>query len=166
MLAPIAYYKLVVLETPTSPKLRIDRLHGIISMVLRDLYSIRPAPTSTHCSLATKYSQMLKDWRDTVPRFLMGDNQEAIPLIPIFQRQRDVLSLSYWHTLIIMHRPLLLRRIALVQHGRNDDTNSAQIESSVSECLAAALHIIEKVEEMFQSGLMFRSFWVSAAVLH
>ncbi|KAH8805499.1 hypothetical protein F5884DRAFT_823181 [Xylogone sp. PMI_703] len=143
MLAPVAYYK----------------LHRIVSLILRDLYSIRPASISTQCSLATKYSQMLKDWRDTVPRFLIGDNEAPIPLIPIFRRQRDVLNLSYWHTLIIMHRPLLLRKVALLQRGGQDAINDAQVERSVSECLAAALHIVEEVEEMFQSERMFRSFW-------
>ncbi|KAL3469086.1 fungal-specific transcription factor domain-containing protein [Aspergillus californicus] len=143
MLAPVAYF----------------RLHRIVSLILRDLYSIQPASISTQCALATKYSQELMDWRDTIPSFLSTDTQESVPLIPIFQRQRDVLNLSYWHALVLMHRPILLRKFALVQRGRSDNTRNAQIESGVSECLAAALHIVKKVEEMFQTGLMFRSFW-------
>ncbi|KAL3445820.1 fungal-specific transcription factor domain-containing protein [Aspergillus insuetus] len=143
MLAPVAYYK----------------LHHIVSLILRDLYSIRPLSIQTQCSLAMQYSKMVQEWRGTLPSFLSLNTPESIPLIAIFQRQRDVLNISYWHALIIIYRPLLLRKFALVQRGRDDTLTDLDIESSINECLVAALRIIEKVEEMFKSRMMFRSFW-------
>ncbi|KAJ0415653.1 fungal-specific transcription factor domain-containing protein [Aspergillus carlsbadensis] len=143
MLAPVAYYK----------------LHHIVSLILRDLYSIRPLSIQTQCALAMQYSKMVQEWRGTLPSFLSLDTPECIPLIAIFQRQRDVLNVSYWHALIIIYRPLLLRKFALVQRGRDDPSPDLGIESSIIECLAAALRITEKVEEMFKSRMMFRSFW-------
>lgn len=121
---------------------------------------------SKQCSLAANYSQILKDWRDTVPRFLSTDHQESIPLIPIFQRQQDVLNISYWHAIVLMHRPILLRKFAVIQQGRYENETHAEMESMVSECLVAALRIIEQVEAMFQSKVMFRSFWVSSPAAH
>ncbi|KAL2793422.1 fungal-specific transcription factor domain-containing protein [Aspergillus keveii] len=143
MLAPVAYYK----------------LHHIVSLILRDLYSIRPLSIQTQCSLAMQYSKMVQEWRGTLPSFLSLNTPESIPLIAIFQRQRDVLNISYWHALIIIYRPLLLRKFALVQRGRDDTLTDLDIESSVNECLVPALRVTEKVEEMFKSRMMFRSFW-------
>jgi hypothetical protein len=136
------------------------RLHHIVSLILRDLYSIRPLSIQTQCSLAMQYSKMVQEWRGTLPSFLSLNTPESIPLIAIFQRQRDVLNISYWHALIIIYRPLLLRKFALVQRGRDDTLTDLDIESSVNECLVAALRVTEKVEEMFKSRMIFRSFWV------
>ncbi|KAJ9148529.1 Fungal specific transcription factor domain-containing protein [Pleurostoma richardsiae] len=145
-LAPVAFYK----------------LSRIQSKVLRDLYSIRPISVARQCSLAAQYSQDLELWRADVPRFLDADGRDSAPLIPIFQRQRDVLNLVYWHTIILIHRPFLLRNFSHLPHSRRNTYGGhhrAQVEDGVSECLAAALRIVKMVDERCQSGMMSRSFW-------
>lgn len=144
--------------------LRSYRLHRIVSVILKDIYSIRPMPISRQCSLAANCSQMLEQWRDTIPHFLFTNHQESITMIPIFQRQRDVLNISYWHALVLLNRPILLRKFALMQGGRYDHIDHTEVETRVNECLVAALHVIKQVEEMFQSKAMFRCFWVSSTV--
>jgi hypothetical protein len=142
-----------------------DRLSRLVSMILKDLYSIKPRSTADRCRLAAEYSQRLKAWRSGVPQFLDADNKTQAPLIPLFQRQRNVLNFAYWHTIILAHRPLMLSSFArLNSYGRNRDPgpHATQIAQSVEECLKAAMCIIETFNEMVQLGQMFRSFWVSS----
>jgi hypothetical protein len=139
------------------------RLYRILSMVLRDLYSIHPVSATSQHTLATRYAQRLKQWRDEIPGFLQVYSNNPAPLIPIFQRQRDVLNITYWHALIVIFRPLLLQNFAQIQgsnRGRDQHSHRSQIESSVSECLQAAMCIVQIVDQMLRSGLMFRCFWV------
>ncbi|KAF2009103.1 hypothetical protein BU24DRAFT_497644 [Aaosphaeria arxii CBS 175.79] len=149
MLAPVAYFK----------------LSRIVSMILRDLYPIRPLRTADRCAFAAKYSQNLKTWRAEVPRFLNAENKDRAPLIPIFQRQRNILNLAYWHTVILTHRPFLLsNRIHITNTSRASQLgpHRAQIEESVDQCLRAALCVVEIMNELSNSGQMFRSFWLSS----
>ncbi|KAJ5369020.1 uncharacterized protein N7496_008780 [Penicillium cataractarum] len=111
------------------------RLHRVLTGILRDLYSIRPVSLEKQCTLAGQYSIMLEEWRDSLPKFLQIDNGEIHPLIAIYQRQRDVLHYTYWHAMILTNRPLMLRGF----------TNGS-----------------ESGTEMFEDGLMFRSFWGEA----
>lgn len=106
---------------------------------------------------------MLQQWRDDLPGFLQMDLGNSTPLIPIFQRQRDVLNYTYCHAVILTNRPLLLKgfntsgdtgtRIAFEKYKAN-------IQDGVDKCLQAALSVTNRVCQMFQGGLMFRSFWV------
>jgi hypothetical protein len=134
-------------------------------MILRDLYSIRPLSTAEQCILSKKYIQLLREWRNEIPSFLQVDSKDSPPLIPIFQRQRDVLNFTYWHAVIVTCRPLLLKNFAHLRHTYDSHTAIATnsepgIEESVNECLQAALYIVNRVDQMFESGRMFRSFWV------
>ncbi|KAH8674252.1 fungal-specific transcription factor domain-containing protein [Xylariales sp. PMI_506] len=145
MLAPVAYYK----------------LHRIINVVLRDLYSIHPASTAKRCALALEYSERLKAWRAEVPKFVDEDNQA--PLIALYQRQRDVLNLMHWHAIILVHRPLLLTNITRSSRSgdqANDTTpHDAQMNDSVEECLRASMRIVTTVTKLIDTGRMYRSFW-------
>ncbi len=133
-------------------------------MILRDLYSIKPTSTSDRCALVAKYSHSLKVWRAGIPHFLDADSKDSAPLIPIFQRQRNVLNLAYWHTVILTHRGFLLKNFTQLQYDSRRQykgIQKAQFEDSVGECLRAAISIVDTVDELFRSGLLFRSFWVS-----
>lgn len=106
---------------------------------------------------------MLQQWRDDLPGFLQMDLANSTPLIPIFQRQRDVLNYTYWHAVILTNRPLLLKGF---NTNGDDGTRIAfekyktDIQDGVNTCLQAALRVTNRVCQMFQGGLMFRSFWV------
>lgn len=166
MLAPVAYFKCaihVLEQTSSVADLDCCRLSRVVAMILRDFYSIRPTSTAERCALTTKYSHNLKMWRSEIPRFLDADDFDVSVLTPIFRRQRNVLNLSYWHTLILLNRHFLLGNFAHLQQdprSRRESPHKAQIEQGVGECLQAAMNIVGRVTDMIQSGQMFKSFWV------
>ena len=138
------------------------RLYRIINVVLQALYSVRPVSSANRFALVLEYSQKLKSWREEVPSFAAEEN--TAPLIPLFQRQRDVLNLSYWHTIILVHRPLLLTRLVRVSRRteghNNHSADQRQTQESVEACLGASMRIVDTVARLSISGQMYRSFWV------
>src|SRR4051812_37446414 len=89
------------------------KLTRIVSLVLRDLYSIRPPSLTKRIELSSKYTAELHAWHNSLVGFLSGTASEARIdnqlLIPVYQRQRSVLNLAYHHALLLIHRPFLLR---------------------------------------------------------
>uniref|UniRef100_A0A0B7KPZ1 Xylanolytic transcriptional activator regulatory domain-containing protein n=1 Tax=Bionectria ochroleuca TaxID=29856 RepID=A0A0B7KPZ1_BIOOC len=149
MLAPVAYYK----------------LSQVVSSILKDLYSIRPPSTADRCKLSTNYSQRLKVWRSGIPRFLDADDFDTSLLPPILQRQRNVLNLSYWHTIILLNRHFLLSNFAHIElnsRTHRKGPHKAQIEEGIRDCLDAAMNIVGRVTHLIQSGQMFHSFWTTS----
>lgn len=84
--------------------------------------------------------------------------------LPIVQRQRNVLNLTYRHAVILTHRPYLLNIFAAHrQTGRTDDDDKydeQQVATSVQQCLSNAMQTVETISHMTQSGQMSRAFWV------
>lgn len=140
-----------------------------MSGILRDLYSIRSRSHSDRFALTEKYSKELKSWRSSMAHFLDTDRPQAAPLVPIFQRQRNALNLGYWHTVILTHRPLLLNNFAKLSHGHRrrrdagvgDASSKAKSEQSTQICLAAAMSIVDTVNDLIDAGQLFRAYWVS-----
>ncbi|KAL1899930.1 hypothetical protein Sste5346_002796 [Sporothrix stenoceras] len=171
------------------------RLSKIVSMILRDLYAIRPISSTARASLTAKHTAALKAWREEdsgLSRFLDADRVSASLLIPIFQRQRNVLNLAYWHALLLTHRPVLLSNFAYLRQGVSGSSSGggngggngttsgnngssradardpdvrAQAQASMQQCLDAAMHIIEIVDDLFQDGQLFRAYWVGLLLM-
>lgn len=144
------------------------KLSRIVSLVLRDLYSIRPPSLPLRIELSAKYTSDLHAWRSSLPRFLSdsgdGGGVESHHLIPLYQRQRSVLSLSYYHAMVLIHRPFLLRDFASLTHmptHHSWGSKNAAIDTSsnVNACLEAAMAIVRVVDDVFTSSNLFRSFW-------
>ncbi|KAJ4375826.1 hypothetical protein N0V83_001103 [Neocucurbitaria cava] len=144
------------------------KLTRIVSLVLRDLYSIRPPSLPLRIELSSKYTSDLHAWRNSLSRFLSdsgdGGGIDSHLLIPIYQRQRSVLNLAYYHAMLLIHRPFLLRDFASLTHmptNRSWGSKNAGIDTStnVSACLEAALSIVRVVDDVFTSSNLFRSFW-------
>lgn len=149
MLAPVAHVK----------------LSRIVSLTLRDLYPIRPMSTSARSALTAKCAADLQSWHAEMAKFLDSDAVNAALLLPIYQRQRNVLNLSYWHATILTHRPFLLSNFARLQQNGSHARSPAhrlQAETSVRECLGAAMNIVELVDELVQSQQMFRAYWFTS----
>ncbi|UKZ71390.1 uncharacterized protein TrAtP1_012349 [Trichoderma atroviride] len=148
MLGPVAYAK----------------MSRILSMILRNVYSIHATSRDDKHAFATIHTKELVEWRENVAHFL--DPVTHMPLIPIFQRQKNVLNLAYWHTMILTHRPFLLRNFANLQNGsrprRDDREFESRIEQSVNECLQAATNITRTVNDMYQGGQLFRAYWFTS----
>ncbi|USP82889.1 hypothetical protein yc1106_10163 [Curvularia clavata] len=111
-----------------------------------------------------KYMKELKSWRSDMSSFLDMDVSNAAPLILIFQRQRNVLNLAYWHAVILTNRPLLLTNFARLTSCTRRwqvqlNERRAQIDESITECLNAAMKIVGIVDGLVQAKQLFRAFW-------
>ena len=141
-----------------------NTLAKIISNILRDLYSIRAPSLAARVPLTAKHSLALINWRKRLSRFLDADGIDTSLLIPLFQRQRNVLNLAYYHALILVHRPFLLSNFASLS-SRNERSRgapgTADMDKSVSDCLDAAMSIAGIVDELMQGNQLYRAFWVS-----
>ena len=149
--------------------LTICRLSKIISHILRDLYAIRSPSLLTRISLTTKYSDELVNWRKNLSRFLDADGIDTSLLIPLFQRQRNVLNLAYYHALILVYRPFLLSNFASLnsQSRRSRGApGTPDMEKNVAACLEAAINVTLIVNELTEGQQIFRAFWVCSPILY
>lgn len=142
------------------------KLTRIVSLVLRDLYSIRPPSMTLRIELSNKYTNDIRAWRSSLSRFLNDDDGPRIDshlLIPIYQRQRSVLNLAYYHAMLLIHRPFLLSNFASLTHMPTHSTfvPNASIDTSahIASCLEAAMSIVRVADDVFTSSNLFRSFW-------
>lgn len=139
----------------------MKRLARIMSKIVRDLYSIKPISTSRRWTLTERIARDLSDWRVDLSRFLDADNFSTSLAVPIFQRQLNVLSLTYWHAIILTYRPLVLSSFArLSRKGATGAVEDVQTEESVRQCLMAAVNTVKRIDEITQTRQMFRAFWV------
>ena len=132
-----------------------------------DIYSIQPMTVTQRFAHTAKYMKELRAWRSDMSSFLDQDSSNAAPLILIYQRQRNVLNLAYWHTVILTNRPLLLANFARLTSGGNRrwqaerSERRAQIDRSVAPGRDAAMAIVGRVDARVQAKQLFRAFWVS-----
>lgn len=93
----------------------------------------------------------------------MDEGVDTSLLIPLFQRQRNVLNLAYYHALILVHRPFLLSNFASL-NSRNARPRGApgtpDMDKNVGECLNAAMHIAAIVNDLTEGQQIYRAFWV------
>lgn len=144
----------------------MTRLSRIVSSILRDLYSVRPSFTPNRHLLVDRYSQILDTWGSEIANFLDATGGDATIHGAIFQRQRTILNLTFWHTMILTHRPILLDSAS-----RSDEKSTQshsrihvdRIRTSIRECLHAATNITNTINTLTQTGQLFQAFWVQEA---
>lgn len=140
------------------------KLARILDQILRDLYPIWPMTTSSRLRLTSQCSQRLHEWHNEMASFLDSDKIKTALLIPIYQRQRNVLNAAYWHATILTYRPFLLRGLGSDRGGRSLTgeltTQGPQVEDAIQECLQAALNICDLVNQLIDTDMMFKAFWV------
>lgn len=146
------------------------KLSKILSAVLRDLYPIRSPSLPHRLSLAQKYTTDLTAWRQSNAHFLDTNNLPSSLLIPIYQRQRNVLNLAYYHAVLLVHRPFLLSNFASLTHfgqtaaqrgGLVGDAHPGielTCKENLKHCLDAAMGIVRVVDDIAESQI-FRAFW-------
>ncbi|SCO91314.1 uncharacterized protein FRV6_15442 [Fusarium oxysporum] len=149
------------LLTFSSAPVAYAKLSRILGGILVDVYSIEPMTVTQRLTHTAKYMQELKSWRSQMSNFLDQDPAIAAQLILIYQRQRNVLNLAYWHTVILTNRPLLLSNFARLTSSRRqvEDERKAQLDESAADCLNAAMNIVGIVDMLVQSKQLFRAFW-------
>ncbi|KAM5343731.1 hypothetical protein ACJ41O_012268 [Fusarium nematophilum] len=138
------------------------KLAQIMSKIVRDLYSIKPISAGRRSVLTERISKDLSDWRVEMSRFLDVDLFSTSLLVPIFQRQRNVLNLTYWHAIILTHRPFVLSNFAKHSRQSGREEEDAQMLESVRQCLMAAMNTVKTLDDITQTRQMFRAFWITA----
>ncbi|KAL5412374.1 hypothetical protein PMIN03_004316 [Paraphaeosphaeria minitans] len=133
------------------------KLSKILSAVLRDLYPIRPPSLPHRLSLAQKYTNDLTAWRQSNAHFLDTNNLPSSLLIPIYQRQRNVLNLAYYHAVLLVHRPFLLSNFASPV-GDAHPAIELTCKENLKHCLDAAMGIVRVVDDIAENQI-FRAFW-------
>ncbi|KAL1899117.1 hypothetical protein Sste5346_003039 [Sporothrix stenoceras] len=141
MLAPVAHMKLA----------------QIINRLLRSLYSIKPISADKRAALAAQIADDLTNWRSDLARFLDADLFSISQLIPIFQRQRNVLNLTYWHAVILTYRPFVLHNGDV-----SSTTDGPTADEKVQKCLSAAMNIANTIREIVESRQLTAAFWITA----
>ncbi|KAL4888505.1 fungal-specific transcription factor domain-containing protein [Aspergillus ambiguus] len=148
MLAPLAHMKLA----------------RIIGRILRNLYSIRPVSQNHRLNTVRTISRDLSDWRAELAWFLDADILNTSLLLPIFQRQRNVLNLTYWQAIILTHRPFVLSNfVRLSQQAQANSTHdNAQTEESVGQCLNASLKTVDIINDISENHQLVRALWITS----
>jgi hypothetical protein len=134
----------------------------VIGKILTNLYSIKPISATRRIAAVEEILQDLKNWRAELTRFLDVDKFSTSFLIPLFQRQRNVLNLTYWHAVILSHRPFVLGSLARLSQPTKGDVRceDARTEDTLKECLDAAMNTVNTINEITESRQFFRAFWV------
>ncbi|RDW66521.1 hypothetical protein BP6252_10156 [Coleophoma cylindrospora] len=125
------------------------RLAKIISLILKDIYSINPpSPTSLE-QHARKYNADLRLWRNDIAHFIDVD---VSLLSMLFGRQSTVLRLAYSHAQILLNRPFLLRSFADLTRRQTQSTTIDQdiTAGSIKICLEGAMTIATIVNDLYQ----------------
>ncbi|KAL3489947.1 hypothetical protein BJX62DRAFT_252286 [Aspergillus germanicus] len=140
------------------------KLSQILSGVLSDIYSIKSMSITERFSLTARYMKEVRAWRAELSDFLGQSSSNAAPLVLIYQRQQNILNLAYWHTVILINRPLLLANFARLSNRtsisqRQEQERQVHVSESVEECLNAAMEIVRVVDRMIQANQLFRAFW-------
>lgn len=118
--------------------------------------------TNRRVAAVKEISEDLSSWRADLARFLDVDIFSTSFLISIFQRQRNVLNLTYWHAVILTHRPSVLSNFARLsrQNRRKAGHEDARADESLRECLDVAMKTVNTINEITESRQLFRAFWV------
>jgi galactonate dehydratase len=141
------------------------KLSRIISGILRDLYGIRRATLQSHLMAAAKHGADLARWRSELSAFV--DMPSVDMLMLTYQRQYTVLNLAFYHAQILVYRPFILKDSKNWAPSASDGSNQLQesVNHNIEHCLSAAMRISGILRDLCESGRMYKTFWVSKAIL-
>ncbi|ORY60209.1 fungal-specific transcription factor domain-containing protein [Pseudomassariella vexata] len=158
----------IVLPSPERPLPEMAapiahiKISRIMARILREFYGLKTPSTQDRIELAKKFTLELEMWHEDMG-LLLGDNGiHTSLLLPLFQRQRNVLNLAYWHAQLLVHRPFLLSNFASLSNYGTAQTRSKKNEAfrkNVEQCLEAATNITKAVEELEERKQLYRAFW-------
>jgi hypothetical protein len=128
------------------------KLAQIAERISREVYTIKSIPDEERLAAAHRLGAELRQWRASLPPFLGAINPSS--LIPSFRRQAMALRMSYSHTVMLAHRPFLLKNTA-----RHSEDLRRLARESITECIKAAQSVLEAVDRMAREGRLFHAFW-------
>ncbi|KAF2993876.1 hypothetical protein E8E13_001744 [Curvularia kusanoi] len=128
------------------------KLAQIAERISKEVYSIKRIPDQERLAAAHRLGAELRQWRSSLPPFLGAISPSS--LIPSFRRQALALRMSYCHTVMLAHRPFLLKNTT-----RHSEDLRRLAKESITECIKAAQSVLETVDRMACEGRLFHAFW-------
>jgi hypothetical protein len=119
------------------------------------LYGTHNPTEAPRVLLEKQFNNDLQEWRCQIAPFLDASQVELKFLLPMFERQSNMLSLAYAHAVILINRGWVLSELKYSYLGPGED-----MRSDVSACLSAALSILHTINRMFQANRIFPAYWV------
>lgn len=139
------------------------RLSVILGRILREFYSLKRPSAEDQIHIALQITQQLEKWKKESSILLNPSGSLRSLLRPLFQRQKDVLTLAYWHAILLLHRPFLLGNFTSLANYSTPGSNSSNndpLQSMIQNCLDAAMEISRILEELESHNQLYRAFWV------
>ncbi|KAF4467043.1 Glyoxylate reductase [Fusarium albosuccineum] len=131
-----------------------QKLARILSSIMRRLYGIRALDRQTRYRTMAELGAQVEDWKTGLPAFLNPEKVDSRLLLPLFQRQSNLLSLASGHCLILLYRPCLFNDYS----RRRDDQET---KANIQKCLDAAMTIVTVIDYMSEAKQFYASSWFS-----
>ncbi|RWA05712.1 hypothetical protein EKO27_g9397 [Xylaria grammica] len=134
--------------------------HRMLSLILgetlRRLYGIKSLDKATQYATMSELGTKVDAWKRDLPAFLNADKVDSKLLVPLFQRQSNILGLASAHVRILIYRPCLFS-----DYDKSLGTLSQATEDNVAKCVNAAMDIVTVVDRMIESAQFYAASWFS-----
>jgi hypothetical protein len=131
------------------------RLARIVGDISREVYTVHGGSEEARSDAALRITKDLELWRTELPPTL--STIQASSLIPIYQRQNNVLQLAYAHAIIHANRVFLLDKFVDLSSGVF--CLNSKYCNERETCVAAARQIVETVNDLVEQGVNIQAFW-------
>ncbi|KAI1308586.1 fungal-specific transcription factor domain-containing protein [Xylaria venustula] len=140
-------------ETPAIVEDQNLRLDSIIADDKRNMNTLL-APFS-HRILSVILGETLRRLYD-LPAFLNADKVDSKLLVPLFQRQSNILGLASAHVRILIYRPCLFN-----DYDKSLGTLPRATGENVPKCVNAAMDIVTVVDRMIEASQFYAASFVA-----
>ncbi|KAI0414706.1 fungal-specific transcription factor domain-containing protein [Xylaria grammica] len=134
--------------------------HRMLSLILgetlRRLYGVKSLDKATQYATMSELGTKVDAWKRDLPAFLNADKVDSKLLVPLFQRQSNILGLASAHVRILIYRPCLFN-----DYDKSLGTLSQATEDNVAKCVNAAMDIVTVVDRMIESAQFYAASWFS-----
>jgi len=130
------------------------KLLRIVGRVLKKLYGIHTVKSATRHEITRELGSEVEAWRQELPAFLDPEKVDSRMLIPLFQRQSNLLSLAHGHAEILIFRPCLFNDFHTFDGGATDE-----VRNNFKRCINAAMTMVDVVDKMVQAGQFYAGSW-------
>ncbi|KAF3399659.1 hypothetical protein DPV78_006796 [Talaromyces pinophilus] len=130
------------------------RLAQVLARAAKELYAITPMSHAKQMETIQDLTSQISDWQKQLPTIFSGDIKPS-SLVAIFRRQLTVLRLAYFHAVMFVTRPLLLKNYAKYNFRDYNRLYRPHIDA----CITAARDTMELVLEFVDDKQLFTAFW-------
>jgi hypothetical protein len=122
------------------------KLARIVSRAMKEQYAIRRTSNDERIVMIRRCNSEIMAWQESLPPFLSGAIHPS-SLIVVLQRQATVLRLAKAHAIMLINRPLLVRK--------------PPMQDEIRRCLLSAKDVVEHLMEAFTTDQVYSTFWLA-----